>query len=154
VKNSTRVVPRVDENLLDFLSYYELISKSFYSMTEVLYPTIKDINAWRTVVTIIEVAKTKLSHTNNRARNARGTSFSHDMLQVNSLNCKAGSVLVMADDSISLNLMPCNCEKHLGTVPSKTNVFSRNDYCRILDITYNNIETLKLREQSLFLIMI
>lgn len=36
------------------------------------------------------------------------------MLQVNSLNCKAGSVLVMADDSISLNLMPCNCEKHLG----------------------------------------
>lgn len=71
MKNSTRVVPRVDENLLDFLSYYELISKPFYSMTEVLYPTIKDINAWRTVVTIIGVAKTKLSHTNNRVRNTR-----------------------------------------------------------------------------------
>lgn len=71
------------------------------------------------------------------------------MLQVNSLNCKAGSVLVIADDSISLNLMPCNCEKHLGAVPSKTNVFSRNDYCGILDITYN-IETLKLRAISFY----
>lgn len=32
VKN-LRVVSRVDENLLDFSSYYELISKPFYSMT-------------------------------------------------------------------------------------------------------------------------
>jgi len=37
VKNS-RVVPRVNENLLDFSLYYELISKPFYSMTASTLP--------------------------------------------------------------------------------------------------------------------